>query len=93
MLFRSPLTLGACFPEIRQVSSGCRHGPKCRHVDEPGCTVIRASKDGSLHPDRYESYVRILMELEDSRAYTKKQGRPRHDPSEAEYKDEYEEDA
>jgi ribosome biogenesis GTPase len=88
-----PLTLGACFPEIKLASSACRHGPKCRHVDEPGCAVIRASKDGRLHPDRYESYVRILMELEDTRAYAKKRGRPRHDPSEAEYKDEYEEDA
>ncbi|MFH2114930.1 MAG: ribosome small subunit-dependent GTPase A, partial [Spirochaetota bacterium] len=88
-----PLTLGACFPEIRLASSACRHGPKCRHADEPGCSVVQASKDGRIHPDRYESYVRILMELEDTRAYAKKHGRPRHDPSEAEYKDEYEEDA
>lgn len=88
-----PLTLGACFPEIRAASGTCRHGPKCRHVDEPGCGVIRAAEGGSIHPDRYESYLRILVELEDTRAYAKRPGRPRRNPSETEHKDEYDDDA
>jgi ribosome biogenesis GTPase / thiamine phosphate phosphatase len=89
----NPASLGACFPEIKSVAISCHHGSKCKHVDEPGCGVISAITAGNVHPDRYESYLRILQELEDTQSYTKKQGRPRYAPPEAEYRDEYEEDA
>jgi ribosome biogenesis GTPase len=72
-----PVTLGACFPEIKHLSSRCMHGPRCKHIDEPGCAVIEALETGGIHEDRYESYARILAELEENRAYTRKVGRPR----------------
>lgn len=75
----APVSLGACFPEIRAAQTGCTLGPRCKHVDEPGCAVIAAVEDGTIHDDRYESYARILAELEDTRSYTRKVGRPRRD--------------
>jgi ribosome biogenesis GTPase len=72
-----PATLGACFPEIRGISARCALGARCKHQDEPGCAVAAAVEDGLIHEDRYESYARILAELEDTRAYAKKAGKPR----------------
>ena len=72
-----PATLGACFPEIRAASAGCALGSRCKHLDEPGCAVAAALETGEVHEDRYESYARILAELEDTRGYAKKAGRPR----------------
>lgn len=74
-----PVTLGACFPEIRRLAGRCALGPRCTHLDEPGCAVAAAVEAGDLHEDRYESYARILAELQDTRTYAKKAGRPRRD--------------
>jgi ribosome biogenesis GTPase len=41
--------------------------PVCPHNDEPGCAVRAAVERGEIHPDRYESYLRTLDELRDSR--------------------------
>lgn len=75
----APVSLGACFPEIRAAQAGCALGPRCKHIDEPGCAVLKSVESGAIHEDRYESYARILMELEDTRSYTRKIGRPRRD--------------
>ena len=72
-----PVTLGACFPEIKKASSRCALGARCKHVDEPGCAVFAAVESGEIFDDRYESYLRILAELEDTRAYARKAGKPR----------------
>lgn len=82
-----PATLGACFPDIRSISARCALGSRCRHVDEPGCYVAAAAEDGTVHPDRYESYLRILAELEDNKAYARKSGRPRREAYDEEYED------
>jgi ribosome biogenesis GTPase len=34
-------------------------------MDEPGCAVIAAVERGKIHPDRYESYVRLRLGQED----------------------------
>jgi len=39
--------------------------PACLHDGEPGCAVLAAVERGEIHPDRYESYRRILSELRD----------------------------
>jgi ribosome biogenesis GTPase len=72
-----PVSLGSCFPEIRAAQARCALGPRCKHQDEPGCAVTAAVDAGLIHEDRYESYARILAELEDTRAYAKKVGKPR----------------
>ena len=40
----------------------CTH-PSCLHDGEPGCEVEAAAERGEIHPDRLESYRRILQEL------------------------------
>lgn len=44
------------------------HIPRCKfsdctHRHEGGCAVIAAVESGEIHPERYESYVRIFEEL------------------------------
>ena len=76
-------TLAACFPEMRKLAEFCEYGSACRHVDEPGCRVREAVEFGGVHPDRYESYLRVREELDRTVEYAKKAGRPRR-----EYRDE-----
>lgn len=51
--------VGHYFPEIRQRMNDCRFN-NCIHVNEPGCAVLKAVEDGSIHPMRYHSYLSIL---------------------------------
>ena len=47
------------FPEIFKVSKACRFY-NCLHLDEPGCAVGKAVKDGEIDSLRYRSYLSIL---------------------------------
>lgn len=38
--------------------------PGCLCVEEPGCVVREAVAAGQIHPDRYESYLRTLLEMQ-----------------------------
>ena len=40
----------------------------CTHTVEKGCALIDAVKNGLVHPDRYESYLRTYSELTDQMA-------------------------
>ena len=51
------------FPEFVPIARHCSY-PSCRHVDEPDCAVRQAAERGRIHPDRYESYLRILEDVE-----------------------------
>jgi ribosome biogenesis GTPase len=82
-----PVSLGACFPDIRAVMGRCALGARCGHVDEPGCAVRAAAESGAIHEDRYESYLRIFEELQDTKSYAKQSGRPRRDPKDEELDD------
>jgi ribosome biogenesis GTPase len=58
-----PEDLSHWFPEFDKVTGSCSFQP-CSHRHEPGCGVIKAVEEGSIHPDRYENYLRIRDELE-----------------------------
>lgn len=47
------------FPEMLKLSENCRFVP-CTHTHEPGCAVKAALEDGSLAPERYNSYLGML---------------------------------
>jgi ribosome biogenesis GTPase / thiamine phosphate phosphatase len=47
------------FPEMRAVLGDCQFND-CRHLEEPGCAVKEAVRQGSISEDRYVSYVNIL---------------------------------
>ena len=46
------------FPEMRAVMNNCQFND-CIHLDEPGCAVKEAVNDGSIHEERYLSYLNI----------------------------------
>ncbi|HEX2920416.1 MAG TPA: ribosome small subunit-dependent GTPase A [Bacteroidales bacterium] len=47
------------FPEIFRISKGCKYY-NCLHLDEPGCAVMEALKNGEIDLLRYKSYLNIL---------------------------------
>jgi ribosome biogenesis GTPase len=46
------------FPEMRALMHLCRYS-NCTHSHEPGCEVIKALKEGKIHPSRYDNYLSI----------------------------------
>jgi ribosome biogenesis GTPase len=60
-----PEELPALFPEFRGYAENCRYR-SCRHVPEPGCAVKEAVESGAIDEGRYESYTRLLSEIEES---------------------------
>lgn len=70
-----PDSLIAYFPELAALGPRCAFGLSCAHKGEEGCALRRALDEGLVHPDRYESYVRIREELESSAEFKKPEGR------------------
>jgi ribosome biogenesis GTPase len=50
--------MDAYFPELRDLVPQCQFSD-CSHKHEPGCAVLAAVKAGSIHPERYESYLKL----------------------------------
>jgi ribosome biogenesis GTPase len=53
-----PEELDGYFPEMDALVAECQFSD-CTHVHEPDCAVLRAVEAGEIHPERYESYVRM----------------------------------
>jgi len=53
-----PEELDAYFPELRELVPHCQFSD-CTHTHEPGCAVQAALKEGRIHPERYQSYLRL----------------------------------
>ncbi|HET6594001.1 MAG TPA: ribosome small subunit-dependent GTPase A [Anaerolineales bacterium] len=53
-----PEELDGYFPELRDLVQHCQFND-CTHTHEPGCAVRRALEEGTIHPERYESYLRL----------------------------------
>ena len=51
------------FPEMRALINEC-HFNNCMHINEPGCKVKEVVNLGTIHPDRYYSYLNILDSIE-----------------------------
>ena len=51
------------FPEMRALINQC-HFNNCMHINEPDCAVKDAVNIGTVHPDRYYSYLNILDSIE-----------------------------
>jgi ribosome biogenesis GTPase len=58
-----PRELADCFPDFRPFLGDCRFAD-CRHRMEPDCRVREAVEGGAVAPDRYQSYLALLQELE-----------------------------
>lgn len=58
-----PEELDGYFPEIAERVPYCKYS-SCSHTEEPECAVIEAVERGKIHPERYESYLRLRYEDE-----------------------------
>jgi len=57
--------LDECFREFREYIPSCRFG-NCTHRVEPGCAVQAAVTGGAISAERYDSYLRLREEMEQS---------------------------
>jgi ribosome biogenesis GTPase len=53
-----PEELDGYFPELAPLVQHCQFND-CNHKTEPGCAVRAAVEAGSVHPARYESYLKL----------------------------------
>ena len=53
-----PEEMEAYFPELRDLVQGCQFSD-CTHTHEPKCAVQAAVKDGRVHPERFDSFLRL----------------------------------
>ena len=53
-----PEELDGYFPEFRPLVPKCQFND-CTHLHEPGCAVSAAVESGAIHPERYQSYLRM----------------------------------
>lgn len=56
-----PEELDGYFPDISPYVAQCQFS-NCTHVHEPGCAVLEAVEIGGIHPQRYDSYIRLRFE-------------------------------
>ena len=61
-LWESEEGLAAAFDDVAAVAAQCRFSD-CAHGTEPGCAVRAALADGSLDPERLESWRKLQGEL------------------------------
>jgi len=55
-----PEELDGYFPELRHLVDQCQFND-CSHQNEPGCAVRQAVAEGRVHPERYDSYLRMRL--------------------------------
>jgi ribosome biogenesis GTPase len=53
-----PEEMEAYFPELRDLVQHCQFSD-CTHTHEPKCAVLDAVKAGHVHPERFESFLRL----------------------------------
>jgi ribosome biogenesis GTPase len=58
-----PGEMDAYFPELAALVPECQFSD-CTHVHEPGCAVLAGVTSGKVHPERYDSYLRLRAGLE-----------------------------
>lgn len=53
-----PEEMEAYFPELRDLVRDCQFSD-CTHTHESNCAVLAAVKDGRVHPERFDSFLRL----------------------------------
>ena len=61
-----PEELTSYFKEIFHFSKDCRFS-NCTHTHEPGCAVLKALEDHYIAQSRYQSYLSMLEDKDDSK--------------------------
>ncbi|MHB9294327.1 ribosome small subunit-dependent GTPase A [Pillotina sp. SPG140] len=47
------------FREFAPLEGTCTYGVSCSHRNEKGCAILQAVQYGTIHRDRYESFIRL----------------------------------
>ncbi len=55
-------SVSSSFPDIAKISVDCRF-KDCSHQSEPGCAVRDAVEKGRLDPERYNNYLKMILEV------------------------------
>ncbi|HKK42930.1 MAG TPA: GTPase RsgA, partial [Bacteroidales bacterium] len=55
--------INTTFENIEDIASDCMF-PDCMHINEKGCAVIAAVKNGKIEKDSYYNYLKIRKEQE-----------------------------
>ncbi len=53
--------VGDNFDDIHTFSTNCRF-TNCSHTNEPGCAVLKAIQNGTLHRKHYQNYLKLKAE-------------------------------
>ena len=56
------------FPEFLEFRADCKFSD-CTHTHEPGCAVKEAVEEGNIPEFRFDSYLRIISDLETGKRY------------------------
>lgn len=56
--------LAYCFPDFSDYIDSCKFST-CAHVNDKGCRLVEAVKNGDVEPSRHESYVTMYNEVKD----------------------------
>ena len=62
-----PEQITEAFVEFRQYLGGCKFRD-CKHLDDPGCILVKAVEDGEINQVRFENYHRILESMAEMKA-------------------------
>lgn len=62
-----PSDVAIFMPDLAAFVPACHHSD-CTHVHEPRCAVKDAVEEGRIHPERYDSYLRIIAGVEEDAA-------------------------
>ena len=57
----SPVDVALHYRDLAPLQSACKFHD-CSHRHEPGCAVKTAVETGTIHPERYDSYLSIVTE-------------------------------
>ena len=61
-----------CFREFEPYLEGCRFFNNCAHINDKGCAVVQAVREGKIAKSRHDSYVAMYNEVKDIKEWQQK---------------------
>ena len=61
-VFKDQKELAKGFTEFKEYIGKCKFND-CQHINEPGCTIIKAVSEKKIHASRYQNYLEMHKEL------------------------------
>jgi ribosome biogenesis GTPase len=54
-----------CFREFEPYLNNCKFQTNCAHINDKGCAIIEAIKNGDISESRHQSYINLYNEVKD----------------------------